>query len=228
MYFVRIPIKYGFKFHQRYPNTPYWQNLGLANKQHLGDDILTPVWTPGYSELIGVGKSTYGTEGGNTYQFFPKGTTLLITVMHLAKISKVGNIGIGDLIFYTGNSGSATNAPHEHVDIWDLKNGPRNPKRPDLFINPATFNWRMHQAMPKSEIFYRVGNTIFGEMAGQLVGLAITEAQFNERWPTAKLVTVTQGFLDETNSGGVFSLPKTFNKAKLLTKANAKKAKSRS
>lgn len=103
--------RFGFQFGQPYP-----ENWGsLTGQPHLGLDILCPIGTPVYAPLDGEASMLVGKQGGNTIHL--KVGDLVFRLMHLNDIVKTGKVKQGDLIAYSGNSGTASNTPHVHYDI---------------------------------------------------------------------------------------------------------------
>lgn len=103
---------------------------------HLGLDLMTPAWTPLYAPFNGTSTSNGFTEGGNVIDYRANG--LVFRFMHLAKITKTGACNEGDLIGYTGNSGTLTTGAHLHVDI---SRGSVQVNNINNFIDPETFAW---------------------------------------------------------------------------------------
>jgi hypothetical protein len=129
----------GFTFGQIYP-----KSFGsLAGHKHLGVDYHATTGTPLYAPFDGKIVSTLvGKEGGKTIWFKPEKDNVIMRFMHLSNIGCMK----GDLVFegkvigLTGNTGSATNAPHlhldiskDHVNIYDFSN----------FINPEKYKWEI-------------------------------------------------------------------------------------
>lgn len=106
------------------------------SQYHLGLDICCPSWTPLYAPFNGVSKDNSFTEGGNVIDFYANG--YVFRMMHLAKISKTGEVKEGELIGYTGNSGTLTTGSHLHIDI--SKNSVQI-NNINNFLDPETFNW---------------------------------------------------------------------------------------
>lgn len=102
---------------QAYPDTEYFRSAGLAGKPHLGTDWLTPIGTPIYAPDDGSITFTTSKQAGNAIQFVDK-YKVLTRFLHLSKFEgKNRTVKRGELIGYTGNTGTST-APHCHVDCW--------------------------------------------------------------------------------------------------------------
>jgi hypothetical protein len=125
----------GFKFKQIYP--PSFGSL--AGQPHLGTDYLTPIGTPLYAPYNGTVTYVYGTQGGNQAYFKGTGKPELIRFLHLKSPPKAGTYKEGQQFAYTGNTGSATNTPHVHIDI--SKNGILTLANINNFTDPQLFNW---------------------------------------------------------------------------------------
>lgn len=102
---------------------------------HLGLDIVCPSGT----EIIAwgnleVSKTLIGAQGGNTIWIKIDGK--LFRCMHLVKPGKVGFYKEGQVIGYTGNTGTST-APHLHIDI--SKNGNLELNNHSNFIDPEEY-----------------------------------------------------------------------------------------
>jgi len=133
MYFLKDnTYTFGFHFMELYPNKEPFISQGLAGKPHIGTDLICQN-NAGVATLSGFGTYSYGPQGGHTLTFVPNGRNHKIRFLHLKQKPKVGNIGVGDSVFITGNSGAATNAPHLHTDIFD--------NTTQQYINPETYNW---------------------------------------------------------------------------------------
>lgn len=114
------------------------------SQYHLGLDLMTPTWTPLYAPFNGYASNGSFTEGGNVINFACNG--LVMRFMHLAKISKTGYCNAGDLIGYTGNSGTLTTGAHLHVDI---SKGSVQKDNINNFLDPETFNWEGDEMTPE-------------------------------------------------------------------------------
>lgn len=114
------------------------------SEHHLGTDYHAPEGTPLYAPADGaVSEAFFGPQGGNTVWFRPNGTPFVIRLMHLSRFAcrKGQALREGDLIGYTGHTGSVagkTYAPHLHLDVsvnevvlaW-----------PGNFVDPETYPW---------------------------------------------------------------------------------------
>lgn len=105
--------------------------------RHFGVDYAVPIGTPIYAPFDGsniVAQSFL--KGGNTLWF--KFENKIMRCMHLRDLPTTGIYKEGDVIGYTGNTGSLTTGPHLHLDISknnvDLTNF-YNFLDPDKFFN---------------------------------------------------------------------------------------------
>lgn len=113
---------------------------------HLGVDYSAKENTPLYAPFDGkIIESMVGKQGGQTIWYKPDNQDVIIRLMHLNSKQVKGNYREGALIGLTGNTGSATTAPHLHLDISknkvvisDINN----------FIDPEKFNW---ETTPKTQ-----------------------------------------------------------------------------
>ena len=103
---------------------------------HLGLDLMTPSWTPLVAPFDGTSVRANFAEGGNVINYSANG--YVFRFMHLAQISKTGQCKAGDLIGYTGNSGTLTTGAHLHVDI---SKGSVQVNNINNFLDPETFAW---------------------------------------------------------------------------------------
>lgn len=103
---------------------------------HLGLDVSTPTGTPVYAPFAGSVRINSFPEGGNVLEFSANG--LIHRAMHLQKIVKTGSVNEGDLIAYTGNTGTLSTSPHIH---WDISKGSVQVNNINNFIDPETFSW---------------------------------------------------------------------------------------
>jgi hypothetical protein len=129
----------GFQFKKLYPNKEPFISQGLAGKPHLGLDILTPIGTPLYAPSNGSIAYVLGKHGGHQAYFKPDGKKELFRFLHLNVPPKAGRVNEGDQFGVTGNSGSATNTPHVHIDI--SKNGILDLGNINNFLDPLTYNY---------------------------------------------------------------------------------------
>jgi len=121
--------------------------------QHLGLDIMCPAWTPLYAPFDGTSTFNPFNEGGNVIDF--KANGLVFRFMHLARVVKTGSCKAGDIIGYTGNSGTLSTGAHLHVDIskstvqiYNINN----------FLDPETFNWGEDEMTPEQK--QQLGNLV--------------------------------------------------------------------
>lgn len=112
------------------------------SSKHLGLDIICNTGTPVYAPFSGKAVSNPFLEGGNVIDYYCNG--LVMRFMHLSRIVKTGNCNGGDLIGYTGNTGTYTSGPHLHVDI---SKGSVQIYNINNFIDPQTFNWEGGQVI---------------------------------------------------------------------------------
>ncbi|MDI6777559.1 MAG: peptidoglycan DD-metalloendopeptidase family protein [Patescibacteria group bacterium] len=128
----------GYKFAQR-----TWYS-----SRHLGVDYVASKGTPLYAPFDGeILKRFYGFEGGNTIWFKPNGQNVIIRFLHLSSFNASGKVKSGQVIGYTGNSGSLTKGAHLHLDIskgavniWNFAN----------FLDPDKFDWKDIAPVPAS------------------------------------------------------------------------------
>lgn len=105
---------------------------------HLGLDVIIPVNTPIYAwKNLNVIQAKYGTEGGNTAFIKVDGEVPLFRLMHLNAPAKTGHYKEGDIIAWSGNTGSMTTAPHLHIDL--SKNGILNINNFGNFSDPEIY-----------------------------------------------------------------------------------------
>jgi len=111
---MRSPLKdmspIGFTFKKPYP--PGFGSL--TGKPHLGVDILAPEGTPVFATEDGQAKAFWGAQGGNTVELVG---TYTQRFMHLRSPGKSGYVRAGDVIGYSGNTGTS-NYRHLH---WDAR-----------------------------------------------------------------------------------------------------------
>lgn len=87
-------------------------------KHHIGSDFgvpeVTPIHAPEDGELL---KAVYNPARGNTgiYCFTHGGITWGLELCHLKELPKTGKFKRGDVIAFSGNTGSATTRPHLHA-----------------------------------------------------------------------------------------------------------------
>jgi len=119
-YVLPIEKKYWDRVTQTFlnPNTRYKTN------HHIGIDFATPVGTPIYAPMDGSVHPTRGIQrlpqSGLIVRFLAKveGRYYAFRFLHMSRAVRSGNFKAGDLIGYTGNSGTATTGPHLHIDLW--------------------------------------------------------------------------------------------------------------
>lgn len=130
------PVRIGFKHGQRYPNNPAFGNL--QGKPHLGQDYICPVGTPVYAIADGSIKISNGRQSGLMITLVTN-TKLSVRIMHLSRTVKHdGMVKRGDLIAYSGNTGTST-APHSHIDVF--KGLVTNINQFYNFIDPLSLNY---------------------------------------------------------------------------------------
>lgn len=90
-----------------------------ATHHHIGSDFKVPVGTPIHAPEDGqLAKSVFNTARGNTAIFlFHHGIDWGIEFCHLRELPPTGDFKRGDVIAYSGNTGTATTAPHVHVTL---------------------------------------------------------------------------------------------------------------
>ena len=104
------------------------------------EDTVASIGTPVYAPFDGTIETYWGTQGGNWSRLIRENGDR-IEMAHLsAYVVQSGKIKEGELIAYTGNTGSITTGPHLHLQI--LRNGKR--------LDPAKYPWDT-VAMPTCE-----------------------------------------------------------------------------
>jgi len=107
---------------------------------HLGTDYLVPAGTPVFAPyLCQIVIADNFPEGGNTVHAkfrTRKYGPLVMRLMHLSKMSPLGKYKAGDILGYTGNTGTLTRGPHLHIDLSRKSVQIKNRKN---FINPEEF-----------------------------------------------------------------------------------------
>lgn len=90
-----------------------------ATHHHIGSDFVVPVGTAIYAPEDGqLLKSVFNAARGNTAIYdFQHGGDWGIEFCHLRELPKTGAFKRGDLIAYSGFTGTATTAPHLHVTL---------------------------------------------------------------------------------------------------------------
>ena len=104
------------------------QKYGIANSiykktgVHLGTDYPCPVGTPlsapADGEIVFTGTSK---ERGNYIQY--KHGDYILEIRHLSKMMPLGKYRLGDVIAYSGNTGSLTTGPHVCMVVWIKEDG---------------------------------------------------------------------------------------------------------
>lgn len=104
------------------------QKYGVANSiykltgVHLGTDypcpIGTPLAAPENGEII---VSSYSKERGNYLQY--KHGDYVLEMRHLSSCKPKGAYKLGDIISYSGNTGTLTTGPHVCVVVWRGQDG---------------------------------------------------------------------------------------------------------
>jgi murein DD-endopeptidase MepM/ murein hydrolase activator NlpD len=114
------------------------------SSRHLGVDYVaakgTSLFAPFDGEIV---KRFWGVQGGNTIWFKPDGQNVVIRFMHLSAFNANGKVKSGQIIGYTGNTGSLTKGAHLHLDIskgtvniWNFAN----------FLDPEKYDWKDNSA----------------------------------------------------------------------------------
>ena len=157
MFILKNRIVGGFKFRELYP-----KSFGsLAGHPHLGTDYNAIIGTKLYSPFDGIIKSVLiGAQGGKTIWYKPFNDDVIMRFMHLSEFKcGIGDVvKEGDVIGLTGNTGSASNAPHLHCDISKHKVDIYNI---DNFIDPETYQWEIvaHQTLQQTPVSSIVEHT---------------------------------------------------------------------
>jgi hypothetical protein len=131
--------KLGFKHGQKYP-----AGFGnLTGRPHLGQDYILPTGNPIYAIADGVTKASTGINAGNMVTLVTN-RGLSVRYMHLSRFvaSSNGNVSRGQIIGYTGNTGTST-APHLHLDIF--KGVSTNINQFSNFIDPLALNYQIKE-----------------------------------------------------------------------------------
>lgn len=90
-----------------------------ASHPHKGYDYVCPIGTPIYSPITGkVTLSTYGTGGGNQIEVTGGGYSHRVLHLESRKVSAGASVKEGQLIGYSGNTGTQTTGAHLH---WDAR-----------------------------------------------------------------------------------------------------------
>jgi murein DD-endopeptidase MepM/ murein hydrolase activator NlpD len=114
---------------------------------HLGLDIMCPAWTPLYAPFPGISTQNNFTEGGNVIDYRCNG--LVMRFIHLAKVAKTGPCSVGDIIGYTGNTGTLSTGAHLHCDI---SKGSVQIYNINNFLDPESFAWGEGAIMTPEQI----------------------------------------------------------------------------
>jgi murein DD-endopeptidase MepM/ murein hydrolase activator NlpD len=90
-----------------------------ATKHHIGSDFVVPVGTPIYAPEDGeVLKVVFNAARGNTAIYvFRHGSYWGLEFCHLRELPLLGVFKRGDIIAYSGNTGTASTGPHLHVTL---------------------------------------------------------------------------------------------------------------
>lgn len=89
-----------------------------ATKHHIGSDfkvaVATPIIAPVNGEMF---KAVYNPARGNTgvFVFAHSGIEWGLELCHLRELPALGIFKQGDTVAFSGNTGTATTAPHLHV-----------------------------------------------------------------------------------------------------------------
>jgi len=128
------PVKIGFKHGQRYP-----AGFGsLTGQRHLGQDYICKVGTPVYAIADGSIKISTGKQSGLMITLITN-TGLSVRIMHLnTTVKHNGMVKRGDLIAYSGNTGTST-AAHSHIDVFE--GVPTNINQFSKFIDPLILKY---------------------------------------------------------------------------------------
>ncbi len=90
-----------------------------ATHHHIGSDFVVPIGTPILAPADGeVIKTIFNQTRGNTAIFdFYHGGEWGLEFCHLKELPPLGKFKQGDVIAYSGNTGSATTGAHLHVTM---------------------------------------------------------------------------------------------------------------
>ena len=132
-------------FGQSDPEMAQYYPLTLT---HIGDDFAVPTGTPIFAPTAGsmiaaVRSAPKGFVG--VYDFIDEtGTNWALELCHLRELPKLGQYKEGDVIAYTGNTGSATTGSHLHcalhkngrvtANYTELSAGPKGQAGRDRFL----------------------------------------------------------------------------------------------
>ena len=96
---------------------PDWKDYKKTGT-HIGTDFKVAIGTPIFAPVAGeMLKTEINEYKGNVgiYVFDYKGTTWGLELCHLKELPQTGVYEEGDIIAYSGNTGSATTGPHVHA-----------------------------------------------------------------------------------------------------------------
>lgn len=90
-----------------------------ATHHHIGSDFKVPEGTPIKAPTDGqIAKVVFNPARGNTAIFiFHHGSDWGLEFCHLKELPPLGKFKEGDIIAHSGNTGSATTAPHLHITL---------------------------------------------------------------------------------------------------------------
>jgi murein DD-endopeptidase MepM/ murein hydrolase activator NlpD len=90
-----------------------------ATKHHIGSDFKVPIGTPIVAPEDGeMFKAIFNSARGNTGIYvFRHGAEWGVEFCHLRELPPLKTYKRGEVIAYSGNTGSATTAPHLHVTL---------------------------------------------------------------------------------------------------------------
>lgn len=129
-------LKKGYRFKEKTWYSPH----------HLGLDLIIPVGTPIYAPFDGeVIKQINGKQGGLTVWYKPKHDNVFMRFMHNSKYGKMGKVKEGEIIAFSGNTGSATTGAHSHLDISKnqiVLTAINN------FVDPEKYQWELPKKAP--------------------------------------------------------------------------------
>jgi hypothetical protein len=136
---LKDPYRIGFRFGARYPMNPIFGNL--QGQRHLGLDYIIGANFPVYAIAGGRTKSSKGNHSGNMVTLTTN-NGLSVRYMHLSRFTPASNgmVNKGEIIGYTGNTGTST-VSHLHMDIYNgLTTNINNFYR---FIDPEKLNYQI-------------------------------------------------------------------------------------
>jgi murein DD-endopeptidase MepM/ murein hydrolase activator NlpD len=147
-----LPDQWFKRVTQPFLNPNSWYKTGY----HMGTDFGCPIGTPVYAPVDGEIYTTRNLRmAGKTIYFLCtiNGARVGMRFSHLSKALKNGNYQKGDIIGYTGNSGSLTTGPHLHWDCWKGWNITTLYSR---LKNKATIEENMYDPLD----FYKTGSIV--------------------------------------------------------------------